>query len=191
MLEIALKEWSVICDLLLEGRMTLLLRKGGIHESGGPGVFKVEYPRFVMFPSWAHQKPQMLKPPYCDRVEVLDEPEKITFRGIGEVADIWQVTDRSLFQWGGELANLHPWSSQQIHMRFDYKSERPLYLMAVRIFLLHDPKIVFNHAVYTGCRSWVPLRTGDGVIDTCATPVLRESNFKSILETVRGTLGTS
>ena len=37
MLDLALKEWAVICDLLATGRQTLVLRKGGIAEEQGPG----------------------------------------------------------------------------------------------------------------------------------------------------------
>src|SRR5690606_6397811 len=95
MLDIALKEWAVICELLLTGELAILLRKGGIHERGGPGVFELEHPRFVLYPSWAHQKPGMLKPPFAQRVEVMtQEPAQVTFEGIGEAARIWKVPSR-------------------------------------------------------------------------------------------------
>ena len=45
MLDIALKEWAVVCNLLLEGRLAVLLRKGGIAETGGAGVFELEHTR--------------------------------------------------------------------------------------------------------------------------------------------------
>jgi hypothetical protein len=55
MIGVGLKEWAIVCDLLLEGKLAIMLRKGGIHESGGPGVFELEYPRCALFRSWAHQ----------------------------------------------------------------------------------------------------------------------------------------
>src|SRR5690606_1462050 len=116
MLSIALKEWSIVCDLLLEGSLAILSRKGGIHESGGPGVFELEHPRFVLFPSWAHQRPGMMKPPYRDRVNVLTaEPQRLTFHGLGEVSHIWHVPSRGAFD---QLDDLHCWTREQIDMRF-------------------------------------------------------------------------
>lgn len=189
MLNIALKEWAIVCDLLLEGRLALLLRKGGIHESGGPGVFELEHPRFLLFPSWMHQKPAMIKEEHRGRVQVTAvEPAEITFRGLGEVARIWQVSDRGLFAPGGELDRLHCWTPAQIDMRFDYRPENPLYLMAVRVWRLAAARTVTNHAEYAGCKSWVPLRPDDGVDDAHASPVIEDRAYAQILARVNGAL---
>lgn len=185
MLDTALKEWAIVCDLLLEGRLALLLRKGGIHEDKGPGVFELEYPRFGLFPSWAHQKPLMIKEPVRDRVQVLDEPDEITFHGIGEAAKIWRITDRAAFE---TLDHLHCWTRPHIDMRFNYKPENPLYLIAVHASRLRTPKTVKNHAQYTGCKSWVPLRAGDEIDDAGAAPVLTDAQFEAIVSEVDAAL---
>ena len=181
MLDIALKEWSIVCDLMLGGRLALLLRKGGIHESGGPGVFELEHKRFVLYPSWEHQRPEMIKPEFSDRVELLEEPKEIMFKGTGEVAKIWQIMNRERFD---ELEDLHCWLPAQIDMRFDYKPERPLYLIAVRVSRLREEKVVANHIDYGGCRSWVPLRSEDVVDDAGATPVLGDTAFGHVIARV-------
>jgi hypothetical protein len=182
MLDTALKEWAIVCDLLLSGDLALLLRKGGIHETGGPGVFELEYPRFLLYPSFVHQQPQMLKPAYRDRVQRLDsEPSEITFTGLGEAAKIWRVPSREAFD---QLDGLHCWSSAQIDMRFNYKPERPLYLLAVRAHTLMQPSTITNHAEYAGCKSWVALRPGDVVDDGGATPVIADDEFSGILNKV-------
>jgi hypothetical protein len=186
MLDIALKEWAIVCDLLLEGKLTILLRKGGIHESGGPGVFELEHPRFLLFPSWAHQKPEMTKPEYRERTQVLAEPPTITFRGVGEVARIWQVRERAALD---SLQDLHCWTPAQIDMRFNYKPQNPLYLMAVRARRLAEPKTVRNTNAYGGCKSWVPLGPGDAVDDAGAVPVVDERAFAGIVGRVEATLG--
>ncbi|MEL7089128.1 MAG: DUF1802 family protein [Planctomycetota bacterium] len=62
MIDIALKEWACVCDLLLEGKTCLLLRKGGVHEYDGPGRFKLEYDRFALFPAWEHENLDWIKP---------------------------------------------------------------------------------------------------------------------------------
>src|SRR5687768_3845167 len=44
-LHVALKEWATVCTALETGRQILLLRKGGIHETGGQ--FELEHSRFL------------------------------------------------------------------------------------------------------------------------------------------------
>lgn len=182
MLDTALKEWSIVCDLLLSGELALLLRKGGIHEFGGPGVFELEYPWFLLYPSYVHQKPAMLKPAYRERVQQLEtEPAEITFRGLGEAKKIWRVPSRDAFD---QLDSLHCWSPAQIDMRFNYKPDRPLYLMAVRAYKLARPRTIENHAEYAGCKSWVALRPGDAADDSGAVPVIASEYFAGILQQV-------
>jgi len=187
-LSIALKEWNVVCDLLLEGKLALLLRKGGIHERGGPGVFELEHPRFLLFPSWAHQKPEMIKPAVRPRVQLLSEPSEITFRGVGEAVKIWDVNDRTRFAPGSEIDELHCWTPAQIDMRFNYKPENPLYLMAVRVYSLATPKTVPNLPAYAGCKSWVPLQAEHVVDGAGAKPVLDDAAFDALLARVQRAL---
>ncbi len=186
MLDIALKEWAIVCDLLLEGRLAVLLRKGGIDETGGPGVFELEHPRFALFPSWAHQKPGMIKEALRGRAQELGEPATITFTGIGEAAKIWQVKSRAAFD---SLDDLHCWTRPYVDMRFEYKPDRPLYLVALRAHKLTQPKTIAYHAQYAGCRSWVPLRKGDGVDDSTTQPVLSDADFDRLLSRIDAAIG--
>ena len=58
--QIALKEWAVTVESLAEGQQILLLRKGGIHEEGKD--FKVIHPEFLLYPTYEHQRKDLLKP---------------------------------------------------------------------------------------------------------------------------------
>ncbi|MCC7145058.1 MAG: DUF1802 family protein [Phycisphaeraceae bacterium] len=186
MLNVALKEWAVICDLLLEGSYGLLLRKGGIHEPSGPGRFELEYPRFALFPSWAHQQPAMIKPPLQPRVQILAEPPSITFHAVAEAAGIWSLPNRACLE---PLDDLHPYSPQQVDMRFNYKPDRPLFLLALRVFRLAKPQTIPNIQAYGGCRSWVPLAKEHTVDDAGATPVLTDKALADILARVQQAVG--
>lgn len=181
MLDIALKEWSIVCDLLLEGRLALLLRKGGIHEPSGPGVFELEHPRFALYPTWLHQQPEMIKVAYRHRVEARAEPATITIAGWAEAARIWRTPSRAAVD---RLEDLHCWTSAQIDMRFSYKPDRPLFLLAVRAYRLASPRTIVHHAEYAGCRSWVPLRPNDAIDQRGATPVLDDPAFAAIVERI-------
>ena len=184
-LDVALKEWSVVCDLLLEGRLAVLLRKGGIHESGGPGVFELDHSRFALFPSWAHQKPEGIQPEHRHRVERLDEPDSVTIRGLAEVVAIHEVNDRANLE---PIADLLCWTDSYLDMRFNYKPDRPLYMIVVQVYRLPAPVELANDREYCGCRSWVPLRPTDTINDSQATSVLNPDALQTIRDRVARSL---
>src|SRR6516164_5695765 len=59
MLQIAFKEWAVICKALAEGKQAIILRKGGIAEVGGQ--FKPEHSRFWLYPTYLHEHREGIK----------------------------------------------------------------------------------------------------------------------------------
>lgn len=181
MLDVAFKEWAIVCELLAEGRLALLLRKGGIAEAGGAGVFELEHKRFALAPSWAHQQPHLIQAAYRSRVRVLDEPTELSFSAIAEVAGVWRAPQREAID---GLEDLHCWTPPYVDMRFAYKPRRPLYVMALRVSRLHSPKTVAYDAPYVGCRSWIALKPGDEVDDDGATPVLDDTAFAAVLARV-------
>ncbi len=182
MIDLALKEWAIVCDLLVQGRCCLLLRKGGIAEEGGPGRFKLEHDRFAFFPAWEHENLEWIKPGFLIRdTPIVGAPPEIALQGYGEVAGIWRVPSRGAFD---QLDDLHPWTAPQIDMRFDYKPERPLYLLALRVFKLSSPKVIPNRAAFAGCRSWVPLPAEDRVDEAGAAAVMGDEAFAGVLRRV-------
>ncbi|MBX2850426.1 MAG: DUF1802 family protein [Phycisphaeraceae bacterium] len=187
-LDVALKEWAIVCDFLAQGRCALLLRKGGIHEAGGPGRFVLNHDRFLMFPAWEHERLDWIKPewlpPGIDLA--VDEPEKseptqITFNCYAEAARIWQVPSREAFD---QLDDLHPWARPQIDMRFNYKPERPLYLLALRAYRMSPAVVVPNLDVFAGCVSWVPLGDSGALDASASSPAMAEDEFHSVLSRV-------
>jgi hypothetical protein len=152
-LHVALKEWASVCAALEQGRQIVLLRKGGIHETGGQ--FELEHPRFLLFPTYLHQNKEMLKPAeHAGFVAATAEPERIALSAAGDVTDIIQLKSRAQMD---ALEDQHVWTKPLIDMRFNYRPENPLYLMLVRAFRLERPVMVANTPAYAGCKSWVPL----------------------------------
>jgi len=187
-LDIALKEWAIVCDLLAAGRCCLLLRKGGIHEAGGPGRFALDHDRFLMFPAWEHERLDWIKKDWLapDVDHGVDEPEKpepsrVTFKCWAEAAKIWQVPSRSAFD---ELDDLHPWARPQIDMRFNYKPDRPLYLLALRCHRLARPAVVTNDDSFAGCVSWVPLDRVGAMEVSASEPAMSDRAFDAVLSRV-------
>ncbi len=58
----ALKEWSAAVHAMLDGRQTVLLRKGGIHEKR----FALEASEFLFFPTVAHGHADRVRPEHRD-----------------------------------------------------------------------------------------------------------------------------
>ena len=114
-------------------------------------------------------------------MQVLDEPFEQTVTGIADAVKIWEVPSRAAFD---SLDDLHCWTKPQIDMRFDYKPEKPLYLMALRAWRLSEPKTVLNVPDYAGCRSWVPLAEQDAVDDNNLIPSMDDEQFESIVNRV-------
>jgi len=186
MLQVALKEWAVICDLLVAGEQVILLRKGGIEEAEGPGRFRLEVPRFALFPAWLHQMPERIKPRWRERVKIYDaEPAEIVIAGFGVVEHVWQVRSRKSLD---ALDDLHVWTPQQLDMRWNYKPHQPLYLLAVRVYRLAAPRAVANNARYSGCKSWVDLESPDAIDEDGATLALNDDAFSLMVARIERSL---
>lgn len=181
-LDVGLKEWAVVCQALGDGRQILLLRKGGIYESGGE--FELEHRQFLLFPTYLHQNLPMLKPDAHAGFEPRSaEPERVTLSIAGEVTDILQVKSRRRMD---ELDDQHVWAPPLIDMRFNYKPDNPLYLLIVRAWRLASPVTVDNTPAYAGCKSWVPLE--EGVLTDGATPALDDTTFQTRRQLIRARL---
>ena len=90
----ALKEWSVAVDALAAGETILLLRKGGIKEN--KGKFLAEAENVVLFPTFEHQKPHLLKPDYSSHVVPVESgwhPETITLKAWAQITHIFLTQD--------------------------------------------------------------------------------------------------
>ncbi len=169
MIDTALKEWQSVCRALAEGRQTVLLRKGGIQE--GPGGFAITHSRFALLPTQLHQNIDMLRPDARDLVEPGDdEPVTFDLTHGGEVTDIHTVPSREALD---RLDGLHVWDEEYFDLRWNYKPERPLYLVVVRAFALASAVTLKNTYKIAGCRSWVPL---DAAVEE-GEPVLTAAAF--------------
>ncbi len=153
-LNMALKEWSIVCDAVLAGQQAILLRKGGIYEAAGE--FELEHSHFVLFPTVLHQNPESVKAAWRGAIKTVDrEPAEITIRGWAEVFYIARVPDRRAFE---HLDDLHLWDKPLIDMRFNYRPDYPLYIILLRAWRLPQAIKLALDPQYAGCKSWVPLR---------------------------------
>ena len=151
----ALKEWSVAIDALTEGKTILLLRKGGIKEKGGQ--FAAEANRVVLFPTFEHQKTELLKPEYRASVRPVAagwHPHSITLRAWADITNIFLTDDAEKV---AELSRFHIWQADLPQSRLKWKPKQPLYALTLRVFQFAQPISVPWDTAYGGCRSWITL----------------------------------
>ncbi|THF83702.1 DUF1802 family protein [Cohnella fermenti] len=155
--DIALREWAVAVDALESGRQIIVLRKGGIAEE--TKEFRLESPRFYLFPSYEHQRPELVKPEARGGVgasiaEAESHPGEVRIGSYAEVAEDIEVTDSETL---ARLSGLHIWTDEYAEERLKWKKTKPLHVLLLRMYKLEEPAVVAMKSSYGGCKSWLAL----------------------------------
>lgn len=182
----ALKEWAVAVNALEQGRTIMLLRKGGIREVGKR--FQVAHQQVLLYPTYEHQKPHLLKPEYAEQVKPVTSgwhPETVRIGSWAEITDIFSVSDESTVE---ALLPYHIWNEQFACERFNWKPRQPLYVLLLRTYQLPQPLMIPYCQEYSGCRSWIELVEPvslEGIV-----PVLDEAEYCQQVEVIRSLSGS-
>jgi hypothetical protein len=150
----ALKEWSAAVHALLDGRQTILLRKGGIHEKR----FEVTASEFLLFPTVAHSHTERVRPEHQDLLApaASDSTEdELTVRAAAKVVAAVAVDDPEGLD---RIADLHIWTAESVRSdRLDFRPKHRLTVLVVQAFPLREPLRLPRSPDYAGCKSWVSL----------------------------------
>ena len=123
----AFKEWKLICDLLGQGKQSIILRKGGIAE--GREGFQFKHPDFFLFPTFFHEQ--------AEKVRLDEEPsmESMELEGSADAArdeisiSLFAHTDfhkiLTEYQQVVRLKPFHFWDEAEVRKRFDWE-EKPV-----------------------------------------------------------------
>ena len=154
MSEHALKEWAVTCEALLAGEQVLIVRKGGIGEKR----FELPHPRFYLFPTYAHQRPELVKPEFRDRFsETLDrreEPGRLPLTAYAEIADSYPIDDPLALE---AIDHLHILAPRYAEERLRWRPKQPLWAVVLRVWNADPAPVLDVTAEHGGCISWVDL----------------------------------
>ena len=178
----ALKEWAVAVDTLEQGKMIMLLRKGGIHEQGGR--FKVAHDRILLYPTHEHQQPFLLRHDYADQVTPVTSgwhSETIRIGSWAEITDILPVSEEPIVK---ALLPFHIWNEQFISDRLKWKPRQPLYILLLRTYKLAQVQTILYRSEYGGCKSWMDLAEQIAIDD--AVPVLNDAAYTKLVAEIRG-----
>jgi hypothetical protein len=181
----ALKEWAVAVDALEQGKTIVLLRKGGIHEQNGR--FKVAHDRTLLYPTYEHQQPLLLKPDYASQVAPVASgwhPETVRVGSWAEITNILPVSEQLVVE---ALLPFHIWNEQFISDRLKWKPRQPLYILLLRVYKLTTAQIIPYRSEYGGCKSWIDLVEPISLADT--VPVLNDAAYTQMVAEIRGIVG--
>jgi hypothetical protein len=177
-----LKEWSAAVHALLDGRQTVLLRKGGIHEKR----FDVTASRFLLFPTVAHSHAERVRPEHRDLLApaTADSTEDaLTLRAGAKVVAAVEVNRPDALD---EIASLHIWTAESVKEdRLDFRPKHRLTVLVVQASPLAEPVRLARLPEYAGCKSWVPLP----VDPAWADPVHDVASLAEIADRVRRSVG--
>ncbi len=172
---------------LERGEQILLMRKGGIRED--PKHFKVEQDGFFLYPTYEHQKGELLKPEFLPLLEetlVDEDPDLVTLNSFAEVVEVIETSDENAVL---ALQSSHIWVPEYAEKRLHWKPRFPMSVIALRVHLLEQPQAVPVMPEYDGCKSWVALVEEFPV--GVATPVLNDRQFDRRLDEVRDALSAA
>ncbi len=178
----ALKEWSAAVHALLDGRQTVLLRKGGIHEKR----FEVAASRFLLFPTVAHSHAERVRPEHHDLLGPAaadSTDDQVVLRAAARVVATVEVNRPEKLD---EIAPLHIWTAESVRAdRLDFRPRHRLTVLVVSAAPLTEPVRLVRMPDYRGCSSWVQLP----VRPEWAAPVHDDATLLEIATRVRRSVG--
>jgi len=184
--QLALKEWAVTVDAMAKGDQVLLLRKGGIHEDGKD--FRVVHREFLFYPTYLHQKEDLLQPAHQPALrKLLEQPQdgdRITFSHWAKAEEVLEISEQE------QVDNLEPhyiWTAAYAQSKLHWKPMLPLSVLLLRVYKLEQPVTVTYLPEYGGCTSWVEVLSDVNLGKM--KPVLDDGDFQRRIDEIKGSLG--
>lgn len=181
--EIACKEWAVCIDALASGEQLILVRKGGLLEE--TREFRLEEQSFYLYPTYEHQRADLVKPAWRDKVAGTTEgmempPREVTITHLAHVVDDLTVKDDGEIL--SRLDEFHILTPDYAEKRLQWQPNKPLHILIVRAYKLSEPRTVRVEDEYLGCKSWLFLQESIENIDL--TPVVPDVVFQAERERI-------
>ena len=187
---IALKEWSIVCRALEEGKQSILLRKGGILEY--KNGFEVNQKIFLLYPTLEHQAGEYVQPDYLREFEIqktnnmnINETTN-TIRVLARMEAIQEFNDDSVLP---KLEKYHIWNEKYVKMGMKYNPNKPMNALLLRVYRLPESISVDVQSEWAGCKSWINIelskKYGKSLEDPSelvnrSKPVIKDEDFQRI-----------
>jgi len=171
--EHALKEWAVTIEALLAGDQVVILRKGGIGEKR----FELPHREFFLFPTYLHQRPELVVPSARDRYATVlrprsDEPEELPLRAWARLHDAFPIEGLEGLE---AMRDLHILAPAYAGERLRWRRTQPLWAAVLRVFRIETPPTFRVLPEHGGCVSWVTMQ--EAITPGDRTAVLDDAAF--------------
>ncbi len=185
--EHALKEWAVTIAALEAGDQVLIVRKGGIGEKR----FELPHPRFYLFPTFEHQRPELVKPAWRERfagpLAERTEPARLPLPAYAELHSAHPIADAEALD---AIDPLHILSPDYAAERLRWRRIHPLWAAVLRVWRVPDPPVLEVGPEHGGCVSWVELPEAIGAPEG-AVPALSDEAFARAAADVESALAAA
>jgi hypothetical protein len=189
---LALKEWSIICKAMEEGKQTILLRKGGILEY--KKGFEISQKVFLLYPTLEHQAAEYLQSNYLQEYELLlkrnsSEIVRDKVNTLRIIARIEAMQEFHNYELLSKLEKYHIWNEKYVNMRMNYNPKKPMNALLLRIYKLSQPISIDVNPGWAGCKSWIDIeftsKNGNqygNIMDLFnqSVPVIKDKDFQKI-----------
>lgn len=186
MAEHALKEWAVTVAALAEGAQVLIVRKGGIGEKR----FELPHPRFFLFPTYEHQRPELVKPGFRDRFAAplarRDDPDELPLPAFARIHSALPIADPDALR---AIDPLHILTRDYAEERLRWRRKHPLWAVVLRVWRVADPPVLRVGDEHRGCVSWVGLPPGTAA--SGLVPALDDEAFAAAADEVAAALAAA
>jgi hypothetical protein len=176
-----LKEWAVAINALESGKTIMLLRKGGIHEQ--KGRFQVAHEQVLLYPTYEHQQPSLLKTEYANLVQPVPSgwhPQTVRIGSWAQITDILPISDEAIVQ---ALLPFHIWNENFISDRLKWKQQQAIFILLLRTYKLPQEQKIPYRSEYGGCKSWKDITSPIQLQNS--QPVLSDSDYRQVVEEIR------
>jgi hypothetical protein len=148
----ALKEWAVTCEALAAGEQVVILRKGGIGEKR----FELPHRAFFLFPTYAHQRPDLVQPDaasrHGDALGRREDPDRLPLSLWCEIHESFPIRDPEAL---GAIGDLQILTADYAEERLRWRRTQPLWAVVLRAWRATDPPVLEVGPEHGGCVSWV------------------------------------
>ncbi|HSA74407.1 MAG TPA: DUF1802 family protein [Nitrososphaeraceae archaeon] len=187
---LALKEWSIVCKALEEGKQSVLLRKGGILEYRNG--FEVSQKIFLLYPTLEHQAEEYVQASYIQEFEFQKSNDvniKETSNTIGILAKMEAIQEFDDVSVLSKLEKYHIWNEKYGKMRMKYNPKKPMNALLLRVYKLPESISVDLQPEWVGCKSWIDIelskkygKSHEDVNELLekSKPVIRDEDFQRI-----------
>jgi len=178
-MESALKEWAVTCEALAAGEQVVIVRKGGIGEKR----FELPHSSFFLFPTYAHQRPDLVRPDaaarYATALGQREDPDHLPLALWATIHDSYAIREPEALDAIGPLQIL---TSDYAHERLRWRRTQPLWAVVLRAARVAAPPLLAVGPEHGGCVSWIELPPE--ITPGTRTPALSDAAFARAADAV-------